>query len=733
MARGRLESPNLDDRTWRQLVDEARALIPRYAPEWTDHNPSDLGIALIELFAWIVESMIYRLNQVPEKNFIEFLNLLGITRDPATPASTYLTYQLAPDSNGLLLPKGSQAATSQTETETALIFETDQDAELLPINLTTALGMPAAFIGQTVSTPVESNYKNVTTALVSSPLTGTTIAIPAAESVTLMLGFDRASTLPLRLLWSFSKPVAANEVRLTWRYSSAPEQLPTTWELLPTTVDDGTKGLQKNGVVALTVPQTWTAQSPPDWTGIPVATPGDQIEEALFWLGLEIENITDEPTNGQQSNPRTIEIGLAHTLFNSVSATHALSVTQDEPLGVSNGEPFQVFELQHRPLYKRSQTADPYDHLLIQVREPQVGGGFGPWTAWTRVEDFPKGAGRFYRLDPVTGSIYFGNFDPITAQEGNGTIPPPGSEIRAGVKPQAGSDAQVAGYRYVVGGVQGNVPPNRIQVIRSPLPGIQTVTNLGPATGGVNEEAVEETKRRAPELLKNRDRAITTEDYEYLAREASTEIEKVRCLPPRLFTQDDDLPDEVVKGDPWTFGGLNRSTGSVNLIIIPAAPLSNARPLPSEQLLQEVFAYLSRRCPVASQLHVTDPRYLPIDVAVDINIWQSAIRNDLTSREQLAVEVRQKIEQFLHPLLGGPAGSGWDIGQEIAIADLFDVLRPPSDIGFISRLEIAAGSPVYQPGDRPYPTGVLGIWLPIADYEIICSGTHQIEVTQLGN
>lgn len=92
MSRGRLEPPNLDDRTWRDIVDQARALIPQYAPEWKDCGPSDPGMALIELFAWMVEGMIYRLNRVPDRSLIQFLNLLGITRRPARPASTWLTF-----------------------------------------------------------------------------------------------------------------------------------------------------------------------------------------------------------------------------------------------------------------------------------------------------------------------------------------------------------------------------------------------------------------------------------------------------------------------------------------------------------------------------------------------------------------------------------------------------------------------------------------------------------------
>ncbi|MGB7922521.1 MAG: hypothetical protein WCF57_04695 [Pyrinomonadaceae bacterium] len=69
--------PNLDDRNYRELVEEARALIPKHAPEWTNHNPSDPGITLIELFAYLTEMLIYRLNQVSDANILTFLKLLN--------------------------------------------------------------------------------------------------------------------------------------------------------------------------------------------------------------------------------------------------------------------------------------------------------------------------------------------------------------------------------------------------------------------------------------------------------------------------------------------------------------------------------------------------------------------------------------------------------------------------------------------------------------------------------
>jgi hypothetical protein len=71
--------PNLDDRTYQDLVEEARSLIPIECPEWTDHNPTDPGIILIELLAWLTEMTLYRVNQVGDRNYETFLNLLKQT------------------------------------------------------------------------------------------------------------------------------------------------------------------------------------------------------------------------------------------------------------------------------------------------------------------------------------------------------------------------------------------------------------------------------------------------------------------------------------------------------------------------------------------------------------------------------------------------------------------------------------------------------------------------------
>ena len=697
MSRGRLESPNLDDRKWQDIVDEARALIPEYAPEWTDHNPSDLGITLIELFAWLVEGMIYRLNRVPEKNFIEFLNLLGITRDPATPASTFLTYRLVSGMPPTEVEKGNQAGTPQTGDAEAIVFETDHNRVVLAINLTAALTISIIDAAAT--------HKDVSTRLVDAPLSGLTVKIEGNQKTIIALGFDDATSEDLLLSIKLSRPAEEGHAQVTWRYSRG-EREPLSWPEIET-VDDGTDSLRRNGDVELAIPEDWTGQNPQSWSDISPESPGDDTDESLFWIGLEIQNQED----------KQLEIGLEHILFNSLAATSALTV-KGESIGVSDGKPFQAFELANRPVFKSSGAPDPYDHLHIDVREPLVEGGFTKWIPWQRVEDLPEGPGQYFRLEPVTGTVHFGNHEPITAPRGHGSIPPAGSEIRA---PE---------YRYVAGGGNANVPPEAIEIIHTPVTGVISVRNIAPATGGSDEEAVEETKRRAPELLRNRYRAVTVEDYEFLAREATTDVKKVRCLAPRSFTKSD-TPQANLIGQPWTFGGLNRATGHIHVIIVPDAPASNPMPTPSEDLLEEVSDYLEERRVVTTLMNITFPRYLPIQVNTEIKVWRQLVQDKIILPEKVRQKVESDVTDFLHPLFGGPEGKGWEVGQSITLSSLFEFIQPDPEIGFISEITLQPGTPVYRPPDRPFVESTPGVWVQVADYELICSGNHAIKVTDV--
>jgi predicted phage baseplate assembly protein len=119
--------PKLDDREFDDLVAEALRLIPRYAPEWTHHNPADPGITLIELAAWMTDLILYRLNKVPEKNYIAFLNLLGIKLKPPQAASGLLQFALVEGATRQVVPAGIQVSTPQGSDEDTIAFETARD------------------------------------------------------------------------------------------------------------------------------------------------------------------------------------------------------------------------------------------------------------------------------------------------------------------------------------------------------------------------------------------------------------------------------------------------------------------------------------------------------------------------------------------------------------------------------------------------------------------------------
>ena len=108
-----LPVPNLDDRRFQDLVDDAKRLVQQKCPEWTDHNVSDPGVTLIELFAWMTDQLIYRLNRVPDRNYIKFLELIGVNLFPPTAARSQVTFWLSsPQPDVVRIPTGTQAANS---------------------------------------------------------------------------------------------------------------------------------------------------------------------------------------------------------------------------------------------------------------------------------------------------------------------------------------------------------------------------------------------------------------------------------------------------------------------------------------------------------------------------------------------------------------------------------------------------------------------------------------------
>ncbi len=107
--------PNLDDRTFEDLVEEARQRIAQSCPQWTDLSPGDPGVTLLEAFAYLTDILLYRLNRVPEKAYIQFLRLIGVSLQPPTAAAATLEFMLSRTRSGQLdIPRGTRVTTPRS-------------------------------------------------------------------------------------------------------------------------------------------------------------------------------------------------------------------------------------------------------------------------------------------------------------------------------------------------------------------------------------------------------------------------------------------------------------------------------------------------------------------------------------------------------------------------------------------------------------------------------------------
>jgi predicted phage baseplate assembly protein len=131
-----LPAPNLDDRRAQDIVDEAKRRIAALVPGWTDHNVSDPGVALIELFAWMTDMMLYRLNQVPDRLYVKFLELVGIELFSAVPSRGELVFTLtAPQASTVRIPAGTQVSTERSGDDEPVVFSTERDLDVVPPDL----------------------------------------------------------------------------------------------------------------------------------------------------------------------------------------------------------------------------------------------------------------------------------------------------------------------------------------------------------------------------------------------------------------------------------------------------------------------------------------------------------------------------------------------------------------------------------------------------------------------
>ncbi|MGY0236135.1 putative baseplate assembly protein [Longispora urticae] len=636
-----LPSPNLDDRRFQELVDEAKRMVQQRCPEWTDHNVSDPGVTLIETFAFMVDTVLYRMNRVPDLHYLKFLDLIGVRLFPPTAATGEVTYRLAAaQPETVVVPAGAQVASQRLDTEDPVLFTVDRELRIVPCALDRVLTATGSDV------PADRSEELAA---------GAGLACFAAQPVpgdVVLFGLDVAVPHCLVLL-RVDCDVAGVGVD--------PRDPPLVWEAWTGAgwekceVDaDSTGGFNRPGDVLLHVP--------------PNHTPSVLGRHRAAWLRCRVV----APAQGQpfyRASPRLLSVA-ASTMGGTVGVVHA-DVVRDEVVGMSTGVPGQRFPLEHRPVVA---DAEPLT-VLVDADE------------WREVTSF-AGSGatdRHFMVDRGAGELLFGP----AVREADGGL------RHYGAVPAKGTTIRIPVYR-TGGGRRGNVARGMLQTQRDPVPFVSTVANRAPATGGVDGESVEDAATRGPLTLRTRDRAVTAEDYEQLAREAAPDAARVRCVP------------------------VSEESGAVRVLVVPAVTATDdlrfADLKPSAALLSKVSRHLEERRCIGARISVEPPFYQGVTVVAEL---QARPR---TEPEVLRARALQELYAYLHPITGGPDRTGWPFGRPVHSGEIFAVLQRIPGVELVEEVRLFGADPVSGNRGGAVPR------LTLSPNGLVFSYGHQVRV-----
>ncbi|MGS4947727.1 putative baseplate assembly protein [Meridianimarinicoccus sp. RP-17] len=792
-----LKAPNLDSRTFDDLVREARDRIPRYTPEWTNFNDSDPGMTLVKLHAWMTETILWELNRVPELNYIKFLDLVGITPRPARPARTRLKATLdkldkpvaGQNTLEIPIPLGARVAVDDPALERELVFETDASARALNAGIGVVL-VPSGDLSP--SRKMVTRYEDGLTWLHNFDPFGPGMAVGSVLYIGLVLrpagktefSEDRMPSGPLSLYADtvevfdegpgadaavIEGPVATRcaapgdaataAARLVWQAFTgdagqtdlfAADGDDTGWTDLAVSTDE-TLGLTRSGALALELPAGLTPLAPTDldpdfwesfgadkppqdqdeliaalqtgpaellagladhWEAMGVDDPDDLAAfaacgESVSETIAKIEARTDPPDPADRQpplDPSVLGLGdwvkisadyaqdlpqvedryrrlywirarvvsaygpddpvpqaLKGLHLNTLRATQAVT-RLGEALGRSNGRPGQVVTLAKTPVLIDPDTLVPDLDLTVDGE------------SWERVADFYRsGPGSaHYLLDPARGTVTFG-------------------DGRRGRIPVAGAQISAARYRFG-GGAIGNVPAGTVTKIKGRIQSVKSITNIREASGGSDAEALDEVLLRAPSTLRSRDRAVSAEDFSELAMETPG-------VPLHSATA---LARTAAVRQPDGRYLLGEKDGAVTLIVLPDN--SQDTPQPSDAQVRAICAYLEPRRLITTELYVIGPTYAKL-TRFEARVTVSD-GHDLSAVTQALYTA---IFDFLHPVRGGKAGTGWPFGEDIYYCDLYDVMLGVAGVRRVTGLSVDTEAGTGDPlGDMAaIPTGML--------------------------
>jgi predicted phage baseplate assembly protein len=315
--------------------------------------------------------------------------------------------------------------------------------------------------------------------------------------------------------------------------------------------------------------------------------------------------------------------------------------------------------------------------------------------SWQAVEDFLASGpeDKHFVLNATRGEITFGNGE-------RGLIPPPKAEIITRL------------YRFG-GGNAGNVGLGTEWKAATSLTGTDKIIGERPATGGRDEQKVEELTAIAPRIMRSRDRAITADDFAALASQAG-EVRKANAIP---LAHPDHPGVEIA--------------GAVTVVIVPDADIEDPSPKPSADLISRVCQFLDQRRLLTTELFVKGPEYKKISVEACVEA------NPYAAFDTVALNVSNAINTFLDPLgrtfkdsattaAAGDAATttastsrtGWEFGLDLFPTNLYSVILEVEDVVRVPFLEIRVNGQ-QQPINQAVTLAGDGLFYGAPDHDIV--------------
>jgi len=268
----------------------------------------------------------------------------------------------------------------------------------------------------------------------------------------------------------------------------------------------------------------------------------------------------------------------------------------------------------------------------------------GVWIKYHYVENFneSKPYSRHFTVDYKNSRIMFGN------------------GINAISVPRLKNNIKALSYRSG-GGNKGNTGANTIRILRENIPFISEVTNFYPAEGGRDTETVENLKIRAGNVFKNIERAVTKEDFETLAKQATGSVSKAVCLTKLS------------------------GKGEVVVLILPDdednAGFFTVKSYPTAELLKTVKNYLDERKLIGTK--VVTEAFVYKEISIKINL---AFKESIRESSDIKNKIIRNIKIFFHPVSGGSDKKGWGSGRDILKNDIFYILEKIEEVDFIMEI-----------------------------------------------